>query len=366
MTATRAAPCASESATSSEFVIRVALWAGVVAAALSMLLVVAIYALRGALLIQRRRQQQLLDSWRPRITASALAGAEPGAEPLPVLRSRDVPAFLLLWNHYQGSVRGDAREHLNRLARALGLEGAARRLLRRRRLRHRLLAAVTLGQLGDRAAWDELVTLAASAHPLLSLTAARALVQIDARAAIPLLMPALAARSDWPAARVATILREAGPGIVSPPLVAALTGAGPEAAARVVGLFEFAHAEATTPALRALLEGPATDEHALTVCLRVLRDPQLIGNVRRLVAHPRWHIRMEAAKALGRMGEAEDEARLERLLTDPQWWVRYRAAQALARLPSVDRRELERVRDRQHDRYARDILSQVLAEKTLA
>lgn len=338
------------------------------AAALSVLVVAAIYALRGALLVQHRRRQQLLDTWRPRISASALAGADPdpGIEALPRLRGRDVPGFLLLWNHYQGSVRGDAREHLNRLARALGLDGVARRLLRRRRLRHRLLAAVTLGQLGDRMAWDELRPLAASAHPLLSLTAARALVQIDAHAAIPLLMPALAARSDWPAARVATILREAGPGIVSQPLVAALAGAGPEVTARVVGMFEFAHAELTTPVLRALLDSPATDEHALTVCLRVLRDPRLIGEVRRLVAHPRWHIRMEAAKALGRMGEAEDEARLERLLADSQWWVRYRAAQALARLPSVDRRELERVRDRQHDRYARDILAQVLAEKTLA
>jgi HEAT repeat protein len=71
---------------------------------------------------------------------------------------------------------------------------------------------------------------------------------------------------------------------------------------------------------------------------------------------------MQAATLLGRMGHAEDAGRLEKLLGDAEWWVRFRAAQALVRLPGVGARNLEQIRMRLIDRYARDILGQVVAE----
>ena len=360
-TAISAWPRASGSATSSEFVIRFALWAGAVAALLSILLVMVIFLLRTALLIGQRRQRRLLDTWRPRMLASLAFDSEP--EPLPVLRPGEVPGFLELWNHLQGSVRGEARERLNRLARQLGLDRIARRCLARSGMRRRLMAISTLGQLGDHEAWEGLRAAALSSHPLLSITAARALLQIDALAAMPLLMPAFVNRSDWPLARVASILREAGPDIVSQPLAAAADGASPEHQARVVSLFDLAHPEVVVPVLRALIGQPDTDDRTLTACLRVLHDPRLLDQVRILADHPRWHIRMEAAKALGRMGSPSDLLRLEQLLTDPQWWVRYRAAQALTRLPFLNRETIEHLRDRQVDRFARDALNHVLAEK---
>jgi HEAT repeat protein len=98
----------------------------------------------------------------------------------------------------------------------------------------------------------------------------------------------------------------------------------------------------------------------------VLRGPQLLDAVRAMIVHPRWHLRMEAAKALGRIGLPDDLPRLEGLLGDAQWWVRYRAAQSIVRLPFLSRTELERLRARQTDRYARDILAHVLAERALA
>ena len=53
------------------------------------------------------------------------------------------------------------------------------------------------------------------------------------------------------------------------------------------------------------------------------------------------------------------------LLTDPQWWVRYRTAQALQHLLAGGEAQLAKVRDAQEDRYARDILTQVMAERAL-
>ena len=55
-------------------------------------------------------------------------------------------------------------------------------------------------------------------------------------------------------------------------------------------------------------------------------------------------------------------AALEKLLADEEWWVRFRAAKALVGLPGLGARSLEQVRMRLIDRYARDILGQVIAE----
>jgi HEAT repeat protein len=331
---------------------------------LSVALVLSIFGLRALLHLQAAHRQRLVEAWRPLLLERLVGDA---AASLPGLARRDVPAFLVLWNHLQESLRGEARLRLAGLARAIGVDRYARRWLRRRGLRRRLLAVATLGHLGDAEVWPELERLARLAHPLLSLTAARALLQIDARRALTLLVPLFLTRGDWPAARIVTLLREAGPEVVSGPLAAAADVAhNAEALARLAGFLDHAHAELAMPVLQRLLANPQTDERVLTACLRALRGPQLLAAVRVMIAHPRWHLRMEAAKALGRIGLPEDLVRLEGLLGDAQWWVRYRAAQAIVRLPFLTRAEVERLRDRQADRYARDVLAHVLAERALA
>ena len=54
------------------------------------------------------------------------------------------------------------------------------------------------------------------------------------------------------------------------------------------------------------------------------------------------------------------------LLADAQWWVRYRAAQALTRLPAIGEKDvMQRIRDEQTDRFACDVLDQVMAERNI-
>jgi HEAT repeat protein len=69
-----------------------------------------------------------------------------------------------------------------------------------------------------------------------------------------------------------------------------------------------------------------------------------------------------AAKALGRIGDASDVDRLVGLLGDREWWVRYRAAQAIVELPSLGRAQLDALQAALTDRFAADILAQVMAE----
>jgi HEAT repeat protein len=84
--------------------------------------------------------------------------------------------------------------------------------------------------------------------------------------------------------------------------------------------------------------------------------------VRSLAAHPQWIVRVQAAAALGRLGGEEDAQRLQTMLGDPEWWVRYRAGLALVQLPFVSRQSLTALCAQLGDRFAADMLRQVLAE----
>jgi HEAT repeat protein len=104
------------------------------------------------------------------------------------------------------------------------------------------------------------------------------------------------------------------------------------------------------------------DPDNLTAALRHARSPALLPDVVRLARHPAWPVRTQAATALGRLGGAEERGLLLDLLSDPQWWVRYRAAQALFAGRMGTRDELAALAGGLGDRFARDIVAQVLAE----
>nr|WP_308633763.1 HEAT repeat domain-containing protein [Massilia sp. YIM B02769] len=100
--------------------------------------------------------------------------------------------------------------------------------------------------------------------------------------------------------------------------------------------------------------------------LRSVRTPETIADVRALLAHEDWQVRVQAARALGRIGERADAERLVALLGDAQWWVRYRAAQALLELPALSGADLAALHASLTDRFAADMLAQAMAESGAA
>jgi HEAT repeat protein len=97
-----------------------------------------------------------------------------------------------------------------------------------------------------------------------------------------------------------------------------------------------------------------------------VNSPLLQEPVRARLADVDWQVRVQAVKALGRIGDRSDTARLALLLADREWWVRYRAAQALVELPWMKRADLDALRASLEDRYAADMLAQVVAEQEAA
>jgi len=240
------------------------------------------YELRALLLLGQRREQRAAAIWQP-VLASAMQDA-PAA--LPRLARRDLFGFLVLWNHLHEAVLGEAKERLNAVALQLGVPARARRMLAHGNLSDRLLAVATLGQLRDHSVRDRLCDLAAGPSVILSLTAARALVQIDRAAAVGYLIPLVAARPDWPPGRVIHVLRAAGADAISEPLARAALEAAPEHAPRLIRYLEVVHCETLVPTVRQIIHRTG-DAEVIAACLRVFRDPDDLETVRRFLDDPR-------------------------------------------------------------------------------
>ena len=176
----------------------------------SFLMLVAVFLLRVRLLIRQRRQRFYEAQWQP-LLAECVFGMP--AE-LPQVPRNMRYHFLRVWNFHHESLVGGTRANLEALAGAMHLEEIARELMHRGNLRERLIAVMTLGHLRDRTQWHELRALVADPSPMLSMVAARALLDIDASATLPWLVTVMAAREDWPLSRVASMLKEAGYSVV--------------------------------------------------------------------------------------------------------------------------------------------------------
>lgn len=344
---------------SSDPIIRFAVWVGLGASMLALLLVLQVILMRFLLLHRERRKRKFLSLWRPLIVQS-LVGSR---SVYPSLLKANVKDFLVLWNHYQELLRGEAKEHLNQLARDISMDTVACSLLRHHGVAERLLAMMTVGHLRKESAWQPLSDQLLDDNSRISLAAAGALMKIDAEKAVSMVIPMLTAREDWPQAKVATLLKDAGATVISKPLVNAILDAAPQHLSRLIGFLDFVYSEDSSQALRKIIQ-VHTDPQIIAACLRTINDPRDLDLVRQYLKHPDWPVRLQAASALGRMGADEDHDRLIELLADPEWWVRYRAAQALGQLASMETEELLFIQTQQTDRFAKDILGQVLAERS--
>ncbi|MDW8469377.1 MAG: HEAT repeat domain-containing protein [Burkholderiales bacterium] len=185
---------------------------------------------------------------------------------------------------------------------------------------------------------------------------------------LPQVIERAAEREDWPVARIAAMLRECDRDAVAEALAQALAARLKRASqaeseiVRLLQLAKVANSALLRPAVCRLLERPAPAQ-VVAAALAALWHPEDAEHARRALGHPEWFVRVAAVRALDRIGGPEDRERLVALLSDSSWWVRYRTAQTLARLPGITRQALEKMLSESSDRFAADMLAQVLSER---
>ncbi len=336
-----------------------AFWLGVGVVSMALVILVVIFGMRQAMLRNERNHERAAVLWR-----GILGKAVDETVHAPALPKRDVSGFVDAWNHVHGALAGRNVPALQAVARDVGLEKHLYRTLAHGGFHTRLMALTALGYLKNRAHFDDIARYLDDRSSIVSLAAARALMQLDPQRAVALFVPQIIARPDWSQSSIAQILQDAGPAAVAGTLGDVVLQANADVAPRLIRFLADVSPEQATVVIRKLLQ-TSIDEHLISTCLQVMSSQADLDLVRPLLARERWHVRMHAATAIGRLGGAGDEHLLLPLLADAQWWVRYRAAQALVRLPSMRGDDVERLRATQTDRFACDILDQVLAEEKI-
>ena len=341
-----------------------ALWLGLGAITLTLLQLLYILLLRGWLWLMERRRQRLWQLWRP-LCMNAACGLAPSVPPL-YLSNSNWQFFFRLWHHYLLNVGGEAPDNLQRLGRSMGLHHIVIKILNRAPADQELIAAtVTAGWLRDIRAWEPLLQRLHDEDPVRSFSAARALTRIDTRSALREVIPLLVTHPDWSRHLVAGLLLEAGPVMVSPPLLNAILNTSQEQVTALVRYLPFADVSTTNIVLhRYMFTGQ--NHELLCACLKAACSPKVLFLVRNCLSDAHWEVRVEAANALCRLGDGSDVVSLQPLLSDQQWWVRYRSAQAIGELLHRDKAKMTFIHQAQTDRYAADMMAQVMAEWEMA
>lgn len=330
--------------------------AGVTVLVLAQVLLISAWASR-----ERRMREAFNRAWRPQLArASVDATATPD---LPAPRGKHRLWWLMLWNRLQRQLRGDANGRLNALVRANDLDRHAVRVLRRPGVRNRLVALETLRHLGDRMHWAAVVPLVRANNPFVALAAAHALVDMDAPAAMRLLLPMALERPDWGRQRVLALCRAAGREAVTPPLLTLLERSDAARLSQLVPLLGSADPVRIAPWARrcALIDPDPRDRAAALQALGELGDPRDRDLLLRAFTDEDASVRLTAVTALRRQARPEDADALLGLLGDRSWWVRRQAADTLVALPRAG--DVQTLLPRVDDRYGREALERALAER---
>jgi HEAT repeat protein len=342
-------------------------WIAAAVGAASLLLIVQVTGMRIAGRGRRQHMERFEATWK-----AILDNASVRVDALPHVESADITVLMILWNEAQEAAlrREDeagpqTRRRLNEIAGHTGLVQSALRRIRRRDLSERLCAIILLGHSCERSAAPALAGLVASPSALISFASARALLQIDKTEGWRFVR-LMVERTDWSPFKLLSVVRQEAASLAGP-MIDAVLDFPPEASARLMPFLASFTPSRSMRAIRRILQ-TSTDGAQIREALKVLGaigaadDADLAA---RFAVHPDWLVRVQAANGLGRLGQASQAPTLTRLLGDTHWWVRYRAAQALAKLDSTDGR-LQSLLETQQDRFARDVLRQVIGERQLS
>jgi hypothetical protein len=233
----------------SEPILRFVAISGLVVLSISLGLLVWMSAYRFSVTRRLGREAKLIAVWES-VFSGIAAG---GSVAFPRLVDNEREPILLIWlSRVEGS-RDHARQRLIRAGRELQFEKTARGLIRQPAIASRLLGINVLGRLKDHGSWIDLVTLVLNPSPMVSLSAARALLHIDSVGGTGILVGALAQRKDWPVRTVATALTEADSASLSEHLSRLIRSGSPKNLPRFIPLLGLLPPEAMWPVLQPLL-----------------------------------------------------------------------------------------------------------------
>ena len=275
------------------------------------------------------RSERVEAQWR-QFCFQALMTDQP--ESLPPMDQRDLYDLVEMWLQTFDRIRGaDAAKGLIRLGEWLDLSNRLLPWLKSNVMDEKLLAIMALGLLKERRALSVIRQKLDDSYPLLSLAAMKAFMDIAPEEGLPELMKRIDT-PGWPMGRVRQLLTSAPRQLQTQYLgVAAETLLKDQLPHLMELVFALAPSEATEVAKICLRRFP---DHELLIqtILKHTADPQFLPLARVSCQSLVPEARSEGLLALGRLGSADEQARLIHHLNSDTWHNQQAAAQSLMQL----------------------------------
>lgn len=344
----------------SDQVLTIALYATAIASAITALLMVMIGIFRWMFHAESRRDESFAREWQP-ILAEVILGSS-----MPVntdLNPQRQLTLLRLWNYWHESLAGQANERLKQFALACGCDRIALELARKGNRAQKLLSAITLGNFRHGQAWPFLREMVNRKDQVLSLRAARALLQIHPERAAGELLHLILQRQDWELSVLINILRQSRE-VFRDQLVHQWPQLTLKERERAFSLC--ANMNVSLPP--ALVHGALRMDSAVTLLvaallwLERLQDPLHRTQLFLLLDHPHACVRAQAVQTLGALGTLSDVGVMVEMLHDNDAQTRLLAARGLAQMPSFGIERLGTLKEEIADSRAYQALAVANAE----
>ena len=171
-------------------------------------------------------------------------------------------------------------------------------------------------------------------YPLMSLAAARALLEIEPEMAIAEVLDRLDT-PGWPMGRISQLLKPAAPEVLRKEIALALDTWPSTSLPRLLQVIHALADSEFSQASRRVLQRFPEQVDLLSLILRLDDNPAIYPLAIRLCQHRSSQVRQAALIALGHTGSLADQSLLLEHLRQDDWMLQQAAAQALIHLPGM-------------------------------
>jgi hypothetical protein len=294
--------------------------------------------------------------WKPILQGAIRADATHLTDAEKLLIRQHPQEFVLQWIEVAESVATVSEVEgyqLSTLLKKSGLLPKLEQWLSQGHAQRRMLAIRVFGLLlpPDPSIWYKVFYRLQDKDPFLALNAANTLFHINPVKALPAILDAYCARSDWPSTKVSHILFFSHPVEQTQAVLdglenrlEALSQLTESHTRKLLQLLRFHNSVSINQFLIRQLHRYASKRLAynlpeahdpILAILDTLTTMEQLDDVSFAIpyaSHPDWRYRLKAVRLLGEHSNLEDYIpHLEKSINDPEWWVAFRAAEALQR-----------------------------------
>jgi hypothetical protein len=272
--------------------------------------------------------------------------------------------LLRLWNYWHESISGSANERLKKFVCDMGCNDVALFLVQKGNRAQKLLSSISLGNLNDRSAWAQLKALVNTEDQIISLHAARALLQIDASKAVHELLPMILSRAQWDMSVLTQILRHSR-SVFEIELLNQWTTLDQVQQLRALKLSANLNLPLSAPLIHEMLQTTQTAPLLIATLqlLERLQNPAYRGPIMKLFDHTSASVRAQAVKAHASIADASDIEVLLEMLHDNDSDTRRLAALSLSQPTSLGMKRMALLKDALEDARAYEAAAVICSEQ---